>query len=135
MTCSEVEDAKKKEPKKKPAAKKKKENKNPNQSEGDDDIKATHADVTNMGDLSTTVSGSRPLLESTTNDLTLNVTKKKTASKAAAKKANVAKFNYTHRISVKILFNFYLKFFFLYGYNIIKAEISFNRFWKTNMDH
>jgi hypothetical protein len=102
LTSTGDEEKKKKEaPKKKPpASKKKKENKNPNNSD-DDDIKATHADTTNMHD--DTVSGSKPLLESTTNDLTLNVGKKKRPAKSAsAKKGDMEKFNYIHRLSVKI---------------------------------
>ena len=100
LTNTGDDEKKKKEPpKKKPtAAKKKKENKNPN-NHSDDDIKATHADVTALDELSTT---SKPLLESTTNDLTLNAGKKKQQTKSALKKANTAKFFYVHRISVSV---------------------------------
>ena len=104
LTSTGDEEKKKKEaPKKKPPAskkKKEKENKNPNNSD-DDDIKATHADTTNMHD--DTVSDSKPLLESTTNDLTLNVGKNKRPPKSAsAKKGDMEKFSYIHRLSVKI---------------------------------
>ena len=103
MTSTGDEEKKKKEaPKKKPASsKKKKENKNPNQSD-DDEIRATHADTTNMHD--DTVAGAKPLLESTTHDLNVNVAKKKQPAKsAAAKKNNMEKFNYVHRLSVIII--------------------------------
>jgi hypothetical protein len=103
MTSTGDEEKKKKEaPKKKPASsKKKKENKNPNQSD-DDEIRATHADTTNMHD--DTVAGAKPLLESTTHDLNVNVTKKKQPAKSlAAKKNNIEKFNYVHRLSVIII--------------------------------